>query len=111
MSTARFLLPLAFFQAAFMFAMAILICQVKVTNDGLTLNGVNVLPWDHVEGVTPSSVLGLRYLKAYRKGHRWAWWFPLWLADEDGFRQAVIERAPAGNPFRTFFDPEAGSKA
>jgi hypothetical protein len=28
----------------------------------------------------------------------------LYLADEDGFRRAVIDMAPAGNPFRMFFE-------
>jgi hypothetical protein len=94
-------------QTVLLFIMALLISQVAVTTDGVTLNHVNVLPWDQVERVSPSRVLGLRYLKAYRKGRRWAWWFPLYLADPHGFRRAVIEQAPHGNPFRTFLEGEA----
>jgi hypothetical protein len=111
MLTTRFLVPLALLQAAFMCGIGMLVCQVEVTKDRLTLNWVNVLPWDQIERVAPSNVLGLRYVKAYRKGRRWAWWFPLYLADEDGFRRAVIERAPARNPFRMFFETEASPKA
>ena len=94
-------------QAVLLFTVILLISQVAVTTDGVTLNRVNVLPWDEVDRVSPSRVLGLRYLKAYRKGRRWAWWFPLYLADADGFRRAVIEHAPHGNPFRTFLEGEA----
>jgi hypothetical protein len=99
-----FVLSAAILQALLLFAMTFLICQVAVTADGLTLNHFNMLPWDQVERVSPSRVLGLQYLKAYRKGRRWAWWFPLYLADADGFRRAVIEQAPRGNPFRAFFE-------
>jgi hypothetical protein len=107
MREARYIVPLILGLASWS-ALGLLLCRVDVTEDGLTLNLVNALPWAEVEAVTPSSILGLRYLKAYRKGRRWAWWFPLYLADEDGFRRAVIERAPAGNPFRTLFEMEVG---
>ena len=108
MPEAPFIVPLLLLGAATWSALGLLLCQIDVTEDGLTLNSVNALPWTQVEAVTPSNILGLRYLKARRKGRRWAWWFPLYLADEDGFRRAVIERAPAGNPFRTLFEMEAG---
>jgi hypothetical protein len=104
----RLFIPLVLLGAASWSSITLLLCQVDVTEAGLTLNSVNALPWAQVEAVTHANFLGLRYLKAHRRGRRWAWWFPLYLADEDGFRRAVIERAPAGNPFRTLFEMEAG---
>lgn len=86
------------------------ICQVEVTRNGLRLNRINFLPWGQISRVALSNVLGLKYLKAYRIGGRWPWWFPLYLADEDGFRRAVVERAPAGNPVRALFEAEASEK-
>jgi hypothetical protein len=110
LSEAWFFVPLILLNMASWSGLCLVVCQVVVTDGGLTLNWVNELPWAQVEAVTPTNILGLRYLKAHRKGRRCAWWFPLCLADEDGFRRAVIERAPAGNPFRAFFERETPRK-
>jgi hypothetical protein len=104
--TARFTLTLTVLAAIFMFGMLCFLSTIEVNAKGLTLNWINFLAWDQVERVTPSNWLGLRYLKARRRKRLWAWWFPLYLADEDGFRRAVIEMAPVGNPFRQFFEAE-----
>jgi hypothetical protein len=103
--TARILLSFALYPT-FLVVLSLSIGQVVVTADGLTLYWVNVLPWDKIERVALSRVFGLRYLKVHRKNAWLPWWFPLYLADEDGFRRAVIERAPTGNPFRAFFEGE-----
>jgi hypothetical protein len=78
MREARYIVPLILLGVASWSALGLLLCRVDVTEDGLTLNLVNALPWAEVEAVTPSSIWGLRYLKAHRKGRRRAWWFPLY---------------------------------
>ena len=87
-----------------MLALFLFTSQVAVSKKGLRLYWVNVVTWDQVQRVAPTKVLGLRYLKVYRKGHWLPWWFPLNFADEAGFRRAVLEYAPEENPFRRFFE-------
>ena len=106
-------LPLAFvgFEISIfgvaMLVLTMLINIVELRRDALVLYRINVLPWNEIERVQPMNLLGLRYMKAYRAGRNWAWWIPLYLADEAGFRQALQEYAPEGNPLRESLRPES----
>jgi hypothetical protein len=78
---------------------------VTVSEKGLRLNWATFVSWDQVIAVVPSRVLGLRYLRIYRRGKRFPWWFPLDVVDETGLQRAILECAPRGNAFRGFFEP------
>lgn len=60
------------------------------------------LAWSEIESVEPWLIPGYRYLQVNGFGKRRAFWLPLFLTDMPGFRAAVAQYAPPGNPLRDY---------
>jgi hypothetical protein len=88
-----------------MYLVLVLTPTFTVSERGLRLNWVTFVSWEEIVGVVPSRVLGVRYLKTYRRGKRLPCWFPLDVVDEARFRRTILEWAPRGNAFRGLFEP------
>lgn len=86
-------------------AMLLLLSVVSITHEGIVLYFVNRLGWSQVTGVRRVSFLGLPYLHITRaKGLNW--WLPLYFAGPRSIEAALAEKAPPGNPLRTYVAPD-----
>ena len=74
---------------------------VTVSDDGIVLYRVNRLPWTQVVAARRVSVFGLPYLLITRhRGYRW--WLPLYFNGDRSIEEALVEKAPIGNPIRIY---------
>jgi hypothetical protein len=89
--------------AQFVLALVILrlLSVVAISDEGIVLYRVNRLSWSNIATVRRVSVLGLPYLLiARKKGFRW--WLPLYFHGDRPIEAALAEKAPIGNPIRSF---------
>jgi hypothetical protein len=85
-------------------ALVLLLSVVSVSEDGIVLYLVNRLRWQQVTGVRRVSFLGLPYLYITRvRGFNW--WLPLYFTGCRPIERALAEKAPPGNPLRTYAAP------
>lgn len=62
------------------------------------------LDWSEIESVTPWPIPGYRYVQVNGVGKRRAFWVPLFFTDRTGFRAAIAQYAPPGNPLRDYLE-------
>jgi hypothetical protein len=78
-----------------------LLVVVAISNEGIVLNRINWLSWSNIAAVLRVSVLGLPHLLITRKtGFRW--WLPLYFHGKRPIEAALAEKAPIGNPIRSY---------
>jgi membrane associated rhomboid family serine protease len=77
---------------------------ISVRRDGIYgynfWSSYSMVLWDEIIDIEPIQYLGFSYLKAFFEGSTAPLWIPLFLAKQDKFVTAVVERAPEGNPLR-----------
>jgi membrane associated rhomboid family serine protease len=77
---------------------------VSVRRDGIYgynfWGNYSMVLWDEIIDIQPIKWLGFPYLKAFFEGSTAPLWIPLFLAEQNKFVAAVVERAPEGNPLR-----------
>jgi hypothetical protein len=85
-------------------ALVLFLSVVSVSEDGIVLYLVYRLRWPQVMSVRRVSFLGLPYLHITRiRGFNW--WLPLYFTGSRPIEQALAEKAPPGNPLRTYAAP------
>jgi hypothetical protein len=80
---------------------AVLLFRVYVSAEGLRCytfwGNYHTLSWPEIDSVHPFNLLGLRYLRVGSSQSGYTVWVPLFLADMQGFRDAVHEYAGEGH--------------
>lgn len=81
----------------------------KVTLTPSGIKGFNLwgkfeyVAWIDITEVKRTNLLGLRYLRVYRRDRNAPVWIPLFLNDADGFRQAIRSIPTIQNPLSDLF--------
>jgi hypothetical protein len=89
----------------------ILLFKIDVGPEGLRCpnawGGYGFAAWDDVRSVRPINILGLRYLRVFTTTTVLPLWVPLFLADPDGFRAALLRCAGPTHPLTVAFAEHA----
>src|SRR5262245_1693095 len=83
-------------------AVTVVLFPVYVYPDGLRcydfFGDYRLAYWDRIDRTSTANLLGLRYLRVFATDLRKPRWLPLFLADMDGFVEAVYQRTGRDHP-------------
>tara|TARA_R110002049_G_C9077209_1_gene555337 strand:+ start:54 stop:455 length:402 start_codon:yes stop_codon:yes gene_type:complete len=82
-------------------AMFLMISNVSINKDEISLYYINKLEWHNIKSVKSKSVFGLPYLLITRKSGL-NWWLPLYLSGSRSMLVALAEWAPENNPLKSY---------
>ena len=86
----------------FMAMIALWICQVRVSEQGIVLNRINRTSWEDVIEARLRRFFGLEYLWVRRRAGV-AWWIPLYVEGKPGIRESLQDMAPPNHCIRAVF--------